>query len=155
MTPSDIHYSWNFADAKERSPLWYIIALSLAGGLIIFGFLTKQYGMSIVLMMIIGFYYFLEINSDEEVGVQIWNLGISVSEKFYDYSRIESFRFIYDGSEAVYLKLNIKKSGIKMMNLRVDNDIVEHIRPILQNYLEEDGKSDITLLEKIIHKLKL
>lgn len=41
------------------------------------------------------------------------------------------------------------------MNIRVDNDIVANIRPILVQYIEEDAKSEITLLEKIIHTLKL
>lgn len=41
------------------------------------------------------------------------------------------------------------------MNIRVDNEIVTNIRPILGQFIEEDGKSEITLLEKIIHSLKL
>lgn len=155
MSNSEMYYTWNFQDTKHRSPMWYIIALSLAWGLIIFWFLSKQYGMSIVLLLIIGLYFFLENNTDDEVSVQITNLGINVQGSFYDYSRIQSFRFIYDGGEAIYLRINIKKSWISSMNIRVDNDIVANIRPILVQYIEEDAKSEITLLEKIIHTLKL
>jgi hypothetical protein len=28
-------YSWNYEDTKDRSPIWYIVALSIAIGLII------------------------------------------------------------------------------------------------------------------------
>lgn len=45
-------FTWEFEDEKQRSPLWYMIALSIAVGLIIWGFLTRQYGMSIVIMLI-------------------------------------------------------------------------------------------------------
>jgi len=111
--------------------------------------------MSIVLLLVVWFYFFLEINSEDEVSVGITNLGIAVQDNFYDYSRIQSFRFIYDGNNAIYLRINIKKSWINSMNIRVDNDIVTNIRPILTQFIEEDGKSEITLLEKIIHTLKL
>ena len=111
--------------------------------------------MSIVLLLIVGLYFFLENNADDEITVQITNLGIWIQWNFYDYSRIESFRFVYDGSEAIYLRINIRKSGIKHMNIRVDNDIVANIRPILTEFVQEDAKSDVTLLEKIIHNLKL
>ena len=155
MVGSELYYTWNFQDTKQRSPMWYIIALSLAWWLIIFWFLTKQYGMSVVLLLIVGLYFFLENNADDEISVQITNLGIWVQWNFYDYSRIESFRFVYDGPEAIYLRINIKKSWIKHMNIRVDNDIVANIRPILSEFIQEDAQSDITLLEKIIHNLKL
>lgn len=148
-------FSWSFENTKERSILWYIIAFSLAWGLIIFWFLTKQYGMSVVLLLITGIYFFLENNSDDTIAVHITNLGIMIQSNFYDYSRIQSFCFIYDGSNAIYLKLNIKKSWIKSINIRVDNDIVWNIRPILKWYIEENWKIEITLLEKLIHILKL
>lgn len=155
MSNSELYYSWNFQDTKHRSPLWYILALSLAGGLIIFWFITRQYGMSIVLLLVVGFYFFLEINAEDEISIQITNLGIAVQDNFYDYSRMQSFRFVYDWGKAVYLRINLKKSWISSMNIRVDNDIVVNIRPVLQQFIEEDGKSEITLLEKIIHTLKL
>ncbi len=155
MSDSELYYSWNFQDTKHRSPLWYLLALSIAGGLIIFWFITRQYGMSIVLLLVVGFYFFLEINTEDEVSVGISSLGIAVQDNFYDYSRMQSFRFIYDGTQAVYLRINLKKSWINSMNIRVDNDIVANIRPILQQFIEEDGKSEISLLEKIIHTLKL
>lgn len=155
MAESELYYSWNFQDTKQRSSLWYITALSLAWGLVIFWFLTKQYGMSIVLLLIVWLYFFLENNADEEISVQITNLWVWIQGTFYDYGRIDSFRFIYDGSEAVYLRLSIKNSWVKYINIRVDNDIVANIRPILSQLIEENTQSDITLLEKIIHKLKL
>ena len=155
MTQKQSLYSWNFADNREKSALWYIIALSLAGWLIVFWFLTKLYGMSIVLMLIVWLYFLLENNADESVQVDITELGISIQWSFYDYSRIESFRFIYDEAEAIYLRLSIRKSWVKHMNIRVDNDIVTIIRPILSQFIQEDAKWDISTLEKIIHKLKL
>lgn len=148
-------YSWNYEDNKNRSPLWYIIALALAIWLIIWWFLTRQYGMSIVIMLVVWFFYFLENNSEDEVAVQFTNLWIKVQWNFYDYSRIGWYSIVYQGENALYLRLIIKKRGIWILNLNIDNSIATNIRSILPNYVEENEKQEVTLWERIIQLLKL
>lgn len=148
-------YHWQYEDSKDRSPLWYMIALSIAVGLIIWGFLTKQYGMSLVIMLVVGFFFFVENNSEDTVHVELTDLGIKVQDMFYDYSRISSFSIMYHGDSAFYLRLHLKKKGVRFANLRVDNAISANIRPILIEYVEENPKGEISFLEKIAHLLKL
>ncbi|MCD5375034.1 hypothetical protein LR010_01115 [Candidatus Gracilibacteria bacterium] len=154
-TKSNILYNWNYEDNKSRSPLWYIIALSIAIGLIIWGFLTRQYGMSIVVMLVVGFFYFLENNSEDRVAVEVTDLGIKVQGNFYDYSRIGGYSIVYSGENALHLRLLMKKRGISVLNLNVNNVIASDLRSILPNYIEENEKQEITLGERIIHLLKL
>lgn len=148
-------YSWNFQDSKNRSPLWYMIALAIAIGLIIWGFFTSQYGMSIVIMLTVGIFFFLENNSEDVVQVDITELGIRIQDVFYDYSRIESYSIIYDADRAVFLRLHLKKRGVTFANLSIDNTIASQVRPIISQFIEENEKWEITFLEKITHLLKL
>ena len=148
-------YKWNYEDTKHRSPLWYIIALSIAIWLIIWWFLTRQYGMSIVVMLVVWFFYFLENNSEDEVSVELTDLGIKVQGNFYDYSRIGWYSIVYHGERALHLRLFIKKRGIGVLNLNIDNRIASDIRSILPNYIEENEKQEITLSERLIQFLKL
>lgn len=152
---ADILYSWIFEDTKNRSPLWYMIALSIAIGLIIWGFVTKQYWMSIVIMLIIGFFYFLENNSEDRVSVEITELWIRVQNIFYDYSRINSYSIVYDQDRAIYLRLHLKKTWVGFANLNIDNTKAAELRSILPNFIEENPKQEISLLEKITHFLQL
>lgn len=154
-TKSDILYNWNYEDNKSRSPLWYIIALSIAIGLIIWWFLTRQYGMSIVVMLVVWFFYFLENNSEDRVAVEVTDLGIKVQWNFYDYSRIGWYSIVYSWENALHLRLLMKKRGISVLNLNVNNVIASDLRSILPNYIEENEKQEITLWERIIHLLKL
>lgn len=151
----NILYNWNYSDTKNRTPLWYMIALAIAVWLIIWGFFTRQYGMSIVIMLTVWFFYFLENNSEDEVGVEITDLWIIVQDNFYDFSRISSFSVIFNGENAIFLRLIIAKRWISVINLRIDNRIVSHVRPILVNYVEENPKQELTFIEKISHSLKL
>ncbi len=148
-------YNWSYEDTKSRSAIWYTIAIAVAIGLIIWGFLTRQYGMSIVIMLAGGFFYFLENNSEDHVAVDITDLWIKVQGNFYDYARISGYSLVYQGDQAVYLRLLIKKRGIGILNLSIDNSIASNIRSILPNYIEENEKQEVTLSEKIIHLLKL
>ena len=151
----DTLYSWDFEDIKHRSPIWYMIALSIAIGLIIWWFLTRQYGMSILIMLIVWFIYFLENNSEDQVHVDITDLWIRVQNIFYDYSRINSYSLVYSWDQAVYLRLHLKKRGVSFANLRIDNNIASQIRSILPNYIEENARQEISFTERITHLLKL
>lgn len=87
--------------------------------------------MSFIFMLLAGLVFYVENNAEDEITVLVTELGVKVSDKFYDYSRISSFSFIFDGQEAVYLKLHIKQKGIPFIQLKVDNSIVSQVRPIL------------------------
>ena len=148
-------YTWNFEDKKDRSALWYIIALSFVIGMIIWGFITKQYGMSFLFMLLAGIVFYIENNAEDEISVEVTPLGMRIWAKFYDFSRITSFAFMYDGDQAIYLKLRIRQRGIPIVQLKVNNAITSELRPILSQYVEEDGKEELGFLDKLIHILKL
>ncbi|QFR39691.1 hypothetical protein A9Q91_05720 [Candidatus Gracilibacteria bacterium 28_42_T64] len=152
---TDIYYSWKFEDKKNRSSLWYVIALSIVIGLIIWGFLTKQYGMSFIVLLIAGITYFIENNSDDEIEVLIGELGVKIGGSFYEYSRINSYSMIYNGENALLLRLNMNKQGLRNIDLMVNNDIATQLNKILPSLLEENPKGELSLSEKIIHLLKL
>jgi len=152
---SNTLYSWKYNDTKNRSPLWYMIALSIAIWLIIWWFFTRQYGMSIVIMLVVWFFYFLENNTEDDVEVIITELGVRIQTSFYDFSRIASFSTIFDGEEAVFLRLITKNRGIRILNLRIDNNVLSELRPILVQFIEENPKQELSFVEKLSHTLKL
>ena len=154
-TNDSLLYTWAYEDMKDRSPIWYVIALSVAIGLIIWWFLTRQYWMSIVIMLVGWFFYFLENNAEDSVSVSITELWVRVQDTFYDYSKIWGFSLVYNWENAIFLRLLIKKRWISVLNIKLDNAIARDIRPILWNYVEENEKQDITFSEKIMHLLKL
>jgi len=148
-------YSWKFEDKKDRSPLWYILALSIVIGVVIWGFLTKQYGLSFIFMIITGVVFYVENNSEDEVEVEVTDLGMKIAEKFYDYSRIKSYSVIYSGDKAMFLKLKLSQKGINVLNVKVSNAIVSDIRPIISQFIEENPQEDLAFVDRIIHLLKL
>ena len=148
-------YNWTFSDKKERSSSWYIIFLSIMIWLVIWWFLTKQYGMSIAILLVSGVGYFIENNSEETVQVSIWELWIMISNNFYEYAKIQSYGFIYSGENAYYLRLKILKSWLNQLDLQVNNTIAKELGEILPNYIREADSTELSTTEKIIKLLKL
>lgn len=151
----EIIYNWKFEDKKNRWTMWYIIALSIVIWLSIWWFLTKQYWMSFIVLLIAWLSYFIENNSEDEIWVEITNLGMKIWESFYDYSKIDSYTFIYSWENAIFLRLNLNKKWIRNINLIVDNNITWELKPILSGYLEENPKWELSFSEKLIFLLKL
>ncbi len=148
-------YSWTFSSKKYRWNSWYIIAFSIVIWLVIWWFLTQQYWMSFIVLLISWLMFFVENNSDDDIEVKINELWIKTWEWFYDFSRINSYSFIYSWENAIFLRLNLNKRWLKYIDLIVDNKITGELNNILPNFLEENPKWELTLWEKIISLLKL
>lgn len=148
-------YSWNFEDKKNRWASWYTIALAIVIWLAIWWFLTKQYWMSFIVLLVAWVFYFLENNSEDEVFVALTDLWIQIGQSFYDYSKIENYTYIYDWSNPIYLRLSLNRTGIKNIDLKIDEKIILDLKNILPNYLEENPKWELSFVEKVIERLKL
>lgn len=152
---NDTIYSWTFSNEKNRWSMWYIIALSVVIWLVVWGFLTKQYVMSFLIILITWVTFFVENNSEENTNVFITNLWIKVNSTFYDFSKIASYTIIYDWENAVFLRLALVKKWLKFLDLDIDNNIAINLKWILPNFLNEDEKWELNFSDKLIRMLKL
>ncbi len=151
----NIIYSWKFEDKKNRWTSWYTIALAVVIWLAIWWFLTKQYGMSFIVLLVAWIFYFLENNSEDKIDVYLTDLWIQIWQSFYDYSKIESYTYIYNWSKPELLRLSINRTWIKNIDLIIDENIVLDLKNVLPQYLQENPKWELTFVEKIIGRLKL
>ncbi len=148
-------YEWSFSDEKNRWKFWYIIAISIVLGISIWWIITNQYWLTAIVLLIAWISFFIENNSSDNINVKINEIWIKIWDYFYDYQKIEKFWFIYNNENAEYLRLNMKKSAIKNIDLKIDNKIYTDLKNILPNFLEEAEKTELTKIEKLIKILKL
>ena len=153
---SEVIYSWRFSDKKERGHTWYIIMLSFMIGMVIWGFLTKQYGLSFIVLLVSGVFFYVENNSEEQVQIEITDVGIKIADIFYDYAKIRSYSYLYAGQEAIFVRFIVTKwSRIRPIDVDVNNQIVTSLKRILPNFLVEDPKQELSRSDKLIRLLKL
>ena len=148
-------YKWTFSDNKNRGKFWYIIAISVVLWIAIWWVLTKQYWLTFIILLVAWIGFFIENNSSENIEVQLNDLWIKIWDYFYDYNKIEKYWFIYNWENAEYLRIYINKSGLKKIDLKIDNKICKDLKNILVGYLTEEEKTELTSSEKLINFLKL
>lgn len=152
---SDIIYSWTFSDEKNRWSLWYVIAFAIVIWLVVWWFLTKQYVLSFLIILITWVTLFVENNSSNTNTINITNLWIKINTLFYDYSKIISYSIIYDWENATILRININQKWFKYLDIDIDNKIALDIKEILPNFIKEDETWELSSIEKLIKILKL
>lgn len=99
--------------------------------------------------------YFIENNSEDIVEVFVWELWIKIWESFYDYSKIDSYYFLYEWSFSKIIRFNLNKKWIRVIDLNVDNNITLDLKNILPKFLKESEKQEFSFSEKIIKLLNL
>jgi hypothetical protein len=148
-------YSWEFEDRKNRWTLWYTIALSIVIWISIWWFFTKQYSLSFIVLLISWLVYFVENNSEDKIKVIVSNLWIKVSNSFYDYKSINNYSIVYKSEEAILIRLHLNRKWLRFLDIKIDNNIISELKPILTDYIEEWEKTELTLSEKFTNLLKL
>ncbi len=153
---SNLLYSWKFDSKKNRSQMWYVIVLSIAIWLIIWWFLSKQYWMSFVIIILVWLAFYIENNSNDIVWVSIMETWVQIDKNFYSFAGISSYTIIYENNNAVLLRLSIRsKIWTKNIDVWINNEICLEIKELLSNFLEENPKEQLAFIEKVIRLLKL
>lgn len=149
-------FNWQFNSKKERSSSWYILAVVFAIGFIIWWYLTEQYIMSIVIIMLVWVFFLIENNSPDIVEVTVNENGILISESFYDYPKIETFAIVYNKNIPLFLRLRFKSRWLKQVDVPLNSQInSSDLRAFLLEYVEEDSKTEMSSTDKLIDYLKL
>lgn len=149
-------YSWEFDTKKQKSATWYTIALTLSIALIIWGFFTGLYMMSMVIFIAIWVYILIENNSPDRLTIEISENGILIWDIFYDYPKIETFSILYNRNIPVFLRLKLKWKGFRILDIPLSGvSDISDIRVFLLQYMEEDPNQEFTNMDRIISYLKL
>ena len=153
---SNLLYSWQFDSKKNRGQLWYVIVISIAIWLIIWWFLSKQYWMSFVIIILIWLAFYVENNSNDIIEVAILDTWIKLDKHFYSFSSISSYTIIYENDNAILLRISIpNKVWSRNIDIWIDNNIWLEVKNILDNFLGENTKEQLKFIEKVIRLLKL
>ena len=152
----DILYRWDFSTNKQKWSIWYISALAVIIGFVIWWFLSRQYGLSFILLLVCGIYIFNLNNSPERVEVVCTKQGIQVENTFYEYTRIRSFSFLSVWKEILFLRLSLVKGwAYRNIDIDINEKISEDLKQILPQFIEQDDTQELSFTERLIHMFKL
>jgi hypothetical protein len=148
-------FNWQVPGRKNHSSKWYIMAGIFALSLAVWGIFTQIYALSVVVVILCGVYIMLENNAPDVVDAIANENGIGIGEVFYDYGQIEDFTIVFNGQIAESLRLKLKKSNLRTMDIPLMDVPVADIRAFLLGYLPEGEGIGLGLVDKMIDRMGL
>lgn len=136
---------------KEKTKRWYLIALLLLTGIVLYALFTNSPVMAITFILIGVVGYLLSEKDPHPINFTITEEGIRAGNEWYLYENMHSFWIFYEPGEKQYISLHTQAELLPYIKIPLgDRDPVE-IRKTLLKYLPEEKHKErfIDILEDL------
>ena len=65
------------------------------------------------------------------------------------------YNFVYEWNNAIYLRIFLNKKWLNKIDLKINNEMVNELKIILNKYINEQKSTNLKFSEKIINLLKI
>ncbi len=150
--------SWEFPEFEQhqKTKSWYIWALIISGVLLIWAIATANFLFALIIIMVAAIVAISTVKKPAPMDFKIFEDGIFIGEKYYDYKKLKSFWLVYNPPEVKKLYLEFKTSIRPEISIPLKDTNPLKVRKILLEYLDEDlTKEDESTSDQIQRLLKL
>jgi len=150
--------AWNFPEhvQYQRDKSWYIISGCVLLLFVLYSLFTANFLFALFLILF-GLIVFLHSKrSPLEVEFKIFEDGLIVGSKFYEWTEIKNFHLVYRPPEVKRLYFDLKKVLIPDISVSLENQNPLEVRKILKKYLDEDTeRTEETIIDRLSRWLKI
>lgn len=139
----------------EKGQSWYLIAGLSVLAVIVYGLIFADYTMSIAFALLAAVYYVVHSQEPKNIVITITTLGIVVENQFYQFSDIENFWIVYNGSNIKVLYLRFVKRFAADVRIELMDQDPMTIKNILKTQIREISGRGETLVDRIARFFKL
>ncbi len=133
--------TWSFPEYQQydRGPLWYLVTLILASGLMAFAYQDRNF-LFIVMILLVLFILFTHHRRDPlRLTIALHERGVHIGRDFFLYRDIASFAVLYEPPHVKKLYLFPKNSLLQReYSIPLMNTNPLEVRKILLDYVRED-----------------
>jgi type IV secretory pathway VirB3-like protein len=126
----------------ERGRLWYLIAIAVAVGLLIYAVATANFLFALIIIMFALILYLSSVVDPRTVRVALTQAGVTVGERFHRYRDISRFWVVYQPPEVKTLYLDLKSGFNSCMPVHLGDVNPNQVRQILAHFVREDLDED-------------
>jgi len=135
----EIHLNWQFPEYEkiDKTRNWYIGAIIVTVGLLIYSILTINFLFAIIVLLAIFMIVLRHYQAPRQVDIKIADQGIVLDGMFFPYQELKSFWFNYNPPQVKLLYLELHQSK-KSFSIPLQNINPLKVRDILNSYIEEN-----------------
>ncbi len=150
--------TWHFPEyvKYQRGPYWYVIVIILLVGAIIYSVLTANF-LFVLFLILFGLIIVLhQKRRPIKVDSSIFEDGIAVGQRFYEWSDIKNFRLVYQPPGVKRLYIDLKSVLLPDFSVPLEEQNPLRVRELLKDYLKEDlTKEEETITDRLNRWLKI
>ncbi len=140
----------------ERSRTWYLLTGVLGVAMIIYAIATANFLFAVIILMIGVITLLSTFLPPQKVPVIITNMGIVVSDMYYDFEAIADFSIAYDPPHVKYLYIEFVSSWHPLVSIPLEDIDPNEVRDLLLPYVIENlHRTDETLTDILRRVYKL
>jgi hypothetical protein len=125
----------------ERGPLWYVLTGLIAGALIITAFVTYNFLLAVLIVMVGAVMVIQGGVRPPTIEVEITPIGIRRGSHFFAFSSIDHFWIVYD-PPVKSLHFTVPRSLFPTIHIPIDDQDPVELRTTLKKFLREDLERD-------------
>ncbi|MFA5076189.1 MAG: hypothetical protein WC480_02100 [Patescibacteria group bacterium] len=132
--------TWSFSEfvQYERSRGWYIGAIIIMALLLLYSVLVANFLFALIVLITAIILFLRSSNEAKEIKFSIFEDGIMVGEKFYNYKEIQNFWLIYEPPVVKNLYFSFGSILLPRVQIPLQDRNPVKVRQILLKYLNED-----------------
>jgi len=149
---------WNFPEYESpvRNKSWYFVSSLAFIIILVYSLVTSNFIFAIFLILFALIIFLHLKGSPLEVEFKIYEDGLVLGNRFYEWAELKSFRLVYKPPYVKRLYFDTKNNLTPEVSVNLEKENPLEVRKILKNYLKEDlEKEEEILFDKINRWLKI
>ncbi len=146
--------SWEFPERirYERGTLWYIIAITLGTGLLIYAVISANFLFALIVLLFALIFYVNTVMPPKNMRLTITEDGIEMGREFFPFTDLSSFWFIYEPPVVKNLYLGLKNSLRQQISADLADTDPNEVRVVLSRYIREDFTKDEESMSEVVSR---
>ncbi len=124
----------------ERSRTWYIVAVIVGVGLIVYAIATANFLFAVIILMVGVIMLISTFKEPERIPVVITNTGILVDDTYYDYDAVRDFSIAFDPPHVSILYLDFHSPWHPLLSVPLEDMDPNDVRELLLPFCAENLK---------------
>ncbi|MDD2646850.1 MAG: hypothetical protein PHV78_02675 [Patescibacteria group bacterium] len=131
---------WNFTEYVhyQRTRAWYVLISLIGLALIIYSVLSNNFLFALITVLVIIILVLHSRRQPMDLSCAIFEDGIQVGGKFYEWDNIRSFRIVYRPPQAKLLYIDLKNFMLSDFSIPLNDQNPLELRDALKQYLTEE-----------------
>ncbi len=146
---------WQFKEYEkyERGKLWYLVAITVGGAIIIYSILTANFLFALIIIMAGITLVINHHHTPKDINFAINYRGIKLNDKEYLYKELKNFWIIYEPPTVKNLYFSFKNDLRPKLSIPLLDQNPVDVKNLVSLYLKEDFEQENEPLSESLGRL--